>query len=182
MHLALGSHFDPAQNDVASFTPTFNAAGDYYIVAESSDGVITSNMKVVSVIELSISPAEFQRLDVEEEGETLNLSISLSDDLTLQTGEWIIYDELLGDQPTGIADTTYVPIFYFTGDYQVFYYAQVQDTKGVSYALLSNIVTFAVYPVSVQEVTDNSFELYPNPAKDAFYVNEVNKKLRSFSN
>ena len=167
--------FDPVATD-PNFTPSFSAPGDYYVVAETTDGVITSNMKLVTVVDLTVTPSAYQQLDTNVDGETLYVNVVLGADLTLLSGEWFIYDDATGlDESTSVTDTLYVPQFFFDGKYEVYYYAIVQDADGNSYDLLSNTVKFYVNvePDAATEIRNSNFELYPNPAKEAFYVNEA---------
>lgn len=176
--------FAPAQVDEPQFKPNFAALGDYYVVAETSDGIVTSNMKLVTVIELNVTPSAYQQLDTYTEGDTLKLNIELSDDLTLLSGEWFLFDHTLGtDETTGVTDSVYVPEFYFDGKYEIYFLAVIQDADGnvilgadgKPYEFLSNVVRFYVNvdPESAEQLLNGSFELYPNPAKEAFYVNEA---------
>ena len=164
--------FSPAAIDVAKFSPTFAEAGDFYLIAESSDGIKTSNKKKITVIDLSVSPAEAQTVKLNESCKTLNATLALSSEVTLLTGEWIIYDELGNEYTTGISDLTYLPVFSTVGTYEVFFYAEVQDEYSVSYSLFSNKVSIKIEKASaVNDVSNiSNLKLFPNPTNCKFYV------------
>ena len=166
--------FDPASSE-PSFTPSFDAPGDYYVVAVTSEDVVTSNMKLVTVVDLSVTPDSYQEIDKNVKGDTLFVDVVLGADLTLLTGEWFVYNyEYEAEEATDVTDTLFVPLFFDDGKYDVYFLADVQDADGNSYELISNVVKFYINvdPDKASEVIEGNFELYPNPAKEAFYVNE----------
>ncbi len=167
--------FEPAATD-PNFKPSFPASGDYYIVAITSDDVVTSNLKLVTVVDLKVSPSAYQQIDtsVETKGDTLKVDITLPGDLTILASEWFTYDLITGvDEPSNVKDSVYVPVLFIKGKYEIYYWTEVQDANGNSFELISNRVKFYVdVDVKADEIVEGNFELYPNPAKDAFYVNE----------
>lgn len=161
--------FAPAQKDVAEFKPIFTEGGLYYIVAETSTGEITSNLKPIEVIALQIAPAIAQRLPINTNGDTL--SYTMPEGVTFVEGIWMILDADGNEINTGVADSIYVPTFAQPGLYQVLYSMQVKDEFGVDYFLQSNAVTFDVYIVGVDNFAASQLKMYPNPSKGVFYVN-----------
>ena len=163
--------FEPAATNVGTFSPSFSEAGDYYVIAVSSDDVETSNVKQVTAIELAITPAEQQNIPQGGTCNQLTLSLSIPEGLTLLNEGWFYADEFGVETSTGLSDSTYTPAFEATGIYQVYYYIEVQDENSVSYDLLSNMVIINYGLVSANQWgLNNGFTIYPNPTTGKFYI------------
>jgi len=131
--------FSPAAVNVLTYAPTFSNPGNYYVIAESSTGVKTSNMKLISVVNLSVTPATEQ---VKAVGSTCDsLFVTIPTEVTLLSGAWFILDAEGNEIETGVKGPAYLPAFFTPGIYEVFYMAEVQDENSVSYSLFSNKVT-----------------------------------------
>lgn len=161
--------FDPAVTDEASFNPSFAESGTYYIVAESSDGVVTSNMKPVVVIDLGITPAEPQTIELETDGDTLMAVIP--SEFTVTAIAWY-YREQGSEEyfQTGVEDSIFIPNFATKGIYEVFYGVEVQDEFGVQYFLQSSSVEITVGNVGVADLFLGHLKVYPNPTTGKFYI------------
>lgn len=160
--------FEPAATG-ETCNPLFAESGDYYVIAVTTDGLETSNMKQVTVIEMAINPSEEQNIELGASCEQLDLSLSIPEGLTLLNGYWFYKDEFEIEYETGVSDTFYLPPFETAGTYYVYYFAEVQDENAVSYSLFSNIVTIVYGADAVNEMALGGFKIYPNPTTGTFY-------------
>lgn len=161
--------FDPAVTDEPEFYPAFAESGTYYIVAETTDGTLTYNMKTVVVIDLGITPSADQEINYGVDGDTLMAVIP--EQFTVSAIAW--YYRISGSDEafeTGVTDSIFVPNFASVGEYDVFYGVEVQDEFGVQYFLQSSSVHIVVGNVGVNDLALGSLTLYPNPTTGAFYI------------
>lgn len=161
--------FEPAVTNESEFNPAFAASGTYYVVAVTSEGLVTSNMKPVVVIDLGITPAEEQFIAVAANGDTL-MSV-IPSQFTVSAIAW--YYRVSGSEDyyeTGIADSIYVPNFATKGVYEIFYGVEVQDEYGVQYFLQSSSVKITVGNVGVSEMALGALKLFPNPTSGKFQI------------
>lgn len=161
--------FDPAEENVVDFYPTFAESGTYYIVAETSTGELTSNMKPFVVIDLGITPADDQFIDLGVDGDTLMAVIPAQ--FTVSAIAW--YYRVEGSEEffeTGITDSVYVPNFASNGVYEVFYGVEVQDEFSQQYFLISSAVKVTAGNVGVSEMIMGTLKLYPNPTSGKFSI------------
>lgn len=161
--------FDPEVKNEPSISPTFSVSGTYYVIAETGEGVQTSNFKPVVVIELAISPAEAQEIALDTDGETLTAVIP--DQFTVTEISW--YYRLAGSDEfieTFVQGSEFVPNFGATGAYEVFYVAEVLDEFSVQYFLISNSVSISAGNVGIGDNKVSLLNIYPNPTTGLFYV------------
>ncbi|HPR30759.1 MAG TPA: T9SS type A sorting domain-containing protein [Prolixibacteraceae bacterium] len=163
------SSFEPAASNLPTYNPSFAASGTYYVVAETGDGTLTANMKPIVVIDLAISPAEAQAIDLNVDGTPLYTVIP--PEFTVTAIAWYYSAEGSGEYfETGMSDTVYVPNFASKGVYYIFYGVEVQDEFGVQYFLQSSSVQITAGNVAVDELAQGKLKLYPNPTTGKFYV------------
>lgn len=161
--------FSPAAKDLATYNPSFTQSGTYYVVAETSDGQITSNLKPVVVIDLGITPNNAQFIDLGADGDQLMAIIP--SEFTVTAIAWY-YREQGSEEyfQTGVEDTVYVPNFTVKGVYEVFYGIEVQDEFGIQYFLQSSSVTITAGNVGVDDYSIGSMKIFPNPTSGKFYI------------
>jgi hypothetical protein len=161
--------FDPAATDVTSFAPSFNEAGDYYVVAVTSGDVQTTNIKQIKVVDLSVTPADSQIVAQDETAETL--TVNIPEEVTLSGGMWLVEDETGYLEETGIADASYTPSLFTPGTFNIYYYAEVQDAEGNPYTLYSNKVVIEYGSTGVNQMDIADLEVFPNPTSGTFHFN-----------
>ncbi|MFA9388538.1 MAG: T9SS type A sorting domain-containing protein [Prolixibacteraceae bacterium] len=164
------SSFEPAVKDVPTFNPSFAQSGTYFLVAETSEGVVTTNMKAIVVIDLAITPNDDQFIGTNEDGTSLMTVIPA--EFTVTAISW--YYRIAGETEyfqTGVADSVYAPNFAERGIYEVFYGVEVQDEFGIQYFLQSSYVTVTAGNVGVDAYAYDQLKLYPNPTTGKFYIN-----------
>ncbi len=169
--------FDPPVTNQPTLNPSFSQSGNYYVIAETSDGVQTSNFKPVIVIELGISPAADQELALNANGDTLNAVIPAP--FTVTAVSW--YYRLAGSEEyidTYIQGMQFVPKFGTNGVYEVFYVAEVQDEFSVQYFLMSKAVTIKAGNVGITDNKTGSLRMFPNPSSGLFYIDGGNDEYR----
>lgn len=165
------SSFATAAKDENNFTPVFDAAGTYYVVAEDQAGNLTSNMKEIIVLDVTILPAEQQWVALGAACKELTLS-PIDSTFTLSNGMWVVTRE--GEEILVVEDTVnfkYTPAFEEAGTYEVFYLATVLDENSVSYDLKSNTVTVEYGATFAPSSEVGKLSIYPNPTDGIFYVN-----------
>jgi hypothetical protein len=160
--------FAPAVVNEPTFAPSFAESGTYYVVAESSTGLVTSNLKPVVVLELAINPATPQTIALSTNGDTLSAVIPAG--FTVTAIDW--YYQVKGSSDfvsTGINTNTFVPFFSENGSYEVFYGVEVLDEFSNQYFLISTTVTInaGVVPKS-NDATLSSLALSAGTLTPAF--------------
>ena len=164
------SSFSPAATNQASFAPVFADPGVYYVTAFTNEDVQSYNSKEVNVVDLSVSPAADQVITI---GESLqSLSVNIPEEVQFLAGMWLITDTDGSLIETGVTEMQYTPELSTIGNYQVYFYADVQDPNGNSYTLFSNKVNIQINDIdnSVDQYK-NGLKLYPNPTTGTFYIN-----------
>lgn len=161
--------FSPAAKDLATYNPTFAESGTYYVVAETADGQITSNVKPIVVIDLGITPNDPQAVQLGADGTPLMAVIPSQ--FTVTAISWY-YREAGSEEyfQTGVEDSIYVPNFSTKGVYEVFYGVEVQDEFGVQYFLQSSAVEITAGNVGVEGIFKGMLKIYPNPTTGKFYI------------
>ena len=161
--------FSPAATDLATFNPTFTESGTYYVVAETSDGQITSNLKPVVVIDLGMTPDDAQFIDLNTDG--VQLQAIVPSEFVVTAFAWY-YREQGSEEyfQTGVEDSVYTPNFSVRGVYEIFYGIEVQDEFGIQYFLQSSSVTITAGNVGVDEFKLNALKIYPNPTSGKFFI------------
>jgi hypothetical protein len=161
--------FDPAATDATTFAPAFDEAGDYYVVAVTSEDVQTTNIKQIKVVDLSVAPADTQVVAQDATAETL--TVNIPEEVTLSGGMWLVEDETGNIEETGIADASYTPSLFTPGTFHVYYYAEVQDDEGNPYTLYSNKVVIEYGNTGVDQMDITDLEVFPNPTSGTFHFN-----------
>jgi plastocyanin len=160
--------FAPASTG-KTFSGSFDAAGEYYVICEAygADTVMSSEV-MVQAVSVSIAPTDDQNIKEAEAGTALTVTESI----TATSREWKSsttsgsgYTSII--PPATLASWT--PLFLTEGTY----YVVCASTFG-SKTINSNEVTIVVVPTAVEENMVNTISLYPNPAREAFYINAGN--------
>ncbi|HKJ42167.1 MAG TPA: T9SS type A sorting domain-containing protein, partial [Sunxiuqinia sp.] len=159
--------FDPAATG-ATFQPSFDAAGTYYVVCEGSDGTntVTSDEAIVNVVDVSVSPADDQQVDLGTEGTRLTVTESMTPD----SREWK-YSNTSGSGYMSFAipqlSDSYTPLLIAEGTY----YIVCESTFGGT-AITSNEVKVVVgNGTAVKDLTqESSLQVYPNPSNGNFNI------------
>ncbi|HOF55829.1 MAG TPA: T9SS type A sorting domain-containing protein [Prolixibacteraceae bacterium] len=169
--------FDPPATNLPAINPSFSESGSYFVIAETSEGVQTSNFKPVTVIELGITPDASQEIGLNVNGDTLNAVVPAQ--FTVTSVSW--YYRLAGSEDyvdTYVTGMQYVPNFGTVGVYEVFYVAEVQDEFSVQYFLISNSVTITAGNVGIRDNRAEFLNIYPNPTTGLFYVDGGHQEYR----
>ncbi len=111
--------FDPAETG-ATFSGSFNAGGDMYIICEGStaNGTLVSSEVKISVIAVTVAPADQQEIEVSEPGTAL----TVTETATADSREWMSsttsgsgYSAILPPQ----SGASYTPLFLNADTYYV---------------------------------------------------------------
>ncbi|MFC0877733.1 T9SS type A sorting domain-containing protein [Saccharicrinis sp. FJH2] len=158
----------PKTGETATFA--FDTAGVVFVRCLADGSVASSNAIAVRTIKIPVSPASFQNIDPNTDGTQLN--VDLPDGIT--GTEWK-YSTTSGSGyegffPIAQTDTFYIPNFFDVGTYYVVFEAVATDDNGQDVVVYSNEVTINVGNVAIDKVSLGSVSVYPNPARNAFYV------------
>jgi hypothetical protein len=157
--------FAPAQT-ANTFTGSFDAAGEYYVVCVG-DGTETSAEVKIQVVSVAVEPADDQEILEAEAGTPLTVTESI----TADSREWKSsttsgsgYTPVVPPQ----SGASYTPLFLTQGTYYVVC-ASTFGTKTIN----SNEVKIVVKKdnTSVGDLTNEGISVYPNPAQESFYLN-----------
>lgn len=163
--------FDPAATG-ATFKPSFDAAGIYYVVCVGSDGTdtYTSDEAQINVVDVSVTPADDQQIAVDGSGTTLTVTESMPPD----SREWK-YSTTSGSGyqsfiVAGISGS-YTPLGQLFGGQGTYYV--VCESKYGDQTITSNEVKVVVGDnTAVDDIAkENSVQVYPNPSTGKFYFN-----------
>ena len=163
--------FDPAETG-ENYTPNFAEAGTYYVICESTlgDNTFQSNEVeiTVSALNVEVTPADAQSINIAEDG--TQLTVSESGDV--DSREWK-YSTTSGEgyQSFDPAETgeTYTPNFAEAGTYYVICESTVGDNT-----YQSNEVEITVGETAINNVTVESVDLYPNPTSGQLNIEAGN--------
>jgi hypothetical protein len=156
--------FSPAET-AKTFSGSFDAAGDYFVVCDGYGAdTATSSEVAVSVVGVSIAPADAQNIPPATPGTAL----TVTETATADSREWKSsttsgsgYTPVVPPQ----SGASYSPLFLAEGTY----YVICASTFG-SKTINSNEVTIVVESVSVEDNMFKTISMYPNPARKAFYL------------
>lgn len=158
--------FSPAETG-NSFSASFDAADDYYVICEGyGDVTVFSSEVYIQVVGIAITPDSEQNILVQESGTPL----TVAETATADSREWKSsatsgsgYTPVVPPQ----SGDTYTPLFLTAGTY----YVVCASTFGTK-TLNSNEVTIIVTD-DISGIEDNMtgvITLYPNPAKGTFFL------------
>lgn len=161
--------FDPAETG-ATLKPSFDTAGTYYVVCVGSDGTntVTSDKAIINVIDVSITPADDQNIDLGQDGSLLSVTESMTPD----SREWK-YSTTSGGEYSSFAipqlSDTYTPLFYLA---EGTYYVVCQSTYGDNIITSNEVKVVVGNNTAVDDLSsESSVQVYPNPSTGKFYLN-----------
>lgn len=161
--------FDPAKTgETATFA--FDTAGVVFVKCIADGSVETSNAIAINTISVSVEPAGTQSIEPNANGTQLDVMLPEG----VSGTEWKFtttsgsgYE---GFFPIAQTDTFYVPNFFDMGTYYVVFEAVATDDNGQDVVVYSNEVQINVGDVAINKVSLGEASIYPNPAKESFYV------------